>query len=180
MGLSAGWSIGGDEQRLDWDASGDLTRTTEANGDETSYVYGADGSRVLRRDAKATTVYLPGMELRLAKGATAAEATRYYSYAGQTIAVRQNDNKLTFLSADHHGSAELAIDSTTQAVTQRRFDPYGVSRSEPTGEWPGEKGFVGGTVDEQTGLTHLGAREYDPGLGKFISVDPVVDYTDPQ
>ncbi|MFE3942750.1 hypothetical protein ACFXPV_12900 [Streptomyces sp. NPDC059118] len=72
MGLSAGWSIGGDEQRLDWDASGDLTRTTEANG--TSYVYGADGSRVLRRDAKATTVYLPGMELRLAKGVTAAEA----------------------------------------------------------------------------------------------------------
>ncbi|MFE3942753.1 RHS repeat-associated core domain-containing protein [Streptomyces sp. NPDC059118] len=173
-------TIGGDEQRLDWDASGDLTRTTEANGDETGYVYGADGSRVLRRDAKATTVYLPGMELRLAKGATAAEATRYYSYAGQTIAVRQNDNTLTFLSADHHGSAELAIDSTTQAVTQRRFDPYGVSRSEPTGEWPGEKGFVGGTVDEQTGLTHLGAREYDPGLGKFISVDPVIDYTDPQ
>ncbi|MFE3901706.1 polymorphic toxin-type HINT domain-containing protein [Streptomyces sp. NPDC059153] len=120
------------------------------------------------------------MELRLAKGATAVEATRYYSYAGQTIAVRQNDNKLTFLAADHHGTAELAIDATTQAVTQRRFDPYGVARAEPTGQWPGEKGFVGGTIDEQSGLTHLGAREYDPGLGKFISVDPVIDYTDPQ
>ncbi|MFF8916681.1 polymorphic toxin-type HINT domain-containing protein [Streptomyces sp. NPDC015032] len=173
-------TLGGDTQKLDWDASGDLTRATEANGDETSYVYGADGGRVLRRDAKATTVYLPGMELRLAKGATAVEATRYYSYAGQTIAVRQNDNKLTVLAADHHGTAELAIDGATQAVTQRRFDPYGVARAEPTGQWPGEKGFVGGTIDEQSGLTHLGAREYDPGLGKFISVDPVIDYTDPQ
>ncbi|GAB2928718.1 polymorphic toxin-type HINT domain-containing protein [Streptomyces mayteni] len=45
--------------------------------------------------------------------------------------------------------------------------------------WPGSCGFVGGVVDD-TGLTHLGAREYDPGLGRFISLDPVMDLTDPQ
>ncbi len=37
-----------------------------------------------------------------------------------------------------------------------------------------------GTVDASTGLTHLGAREYDPELGRFISVDPVMDLSDPQ
>jgi RHS repeat-associated protein len=41
------------------------------------------------------------------------------------------------------------------------------------------KGFVGGTQDS-TGLTHLGAREYDPANGRFISVDPVLDGIDPQ
>jgi RHS repeat-associated protein len=38
---------------------------------------------------------------------------------------------------------------------------------------------VGGIVDA-TGLVHLGAREYDPGLGRFISVDPIQDMADPQ
>jgi RHS repeat-associated protein len=42
-----------------------------------------------------------------------------------------------------------------------------------------DKGFVGGTRDN-TGLSHLGAREYDPNLGRFISVDPVIDTDGPQ
>ena len=33
---------------------------------------------------------------------------------------------------------------------------------------------------DATGLTHLGAREYDPTLGSFISVDPIVDLTNAQ
>ena len=37
----------------------------------------------------------------------------------------------------------------------------------------------GGTLDS-TGLTHLGAREYDPSTGRFISDDPVTDTNDPQ
>ncbi|MGV4988143.1 RHS repeat domain-containing protein [Streptomyces sp. NRAIS4] len=35
-------------------------------------------------------------------------------------------------------------------------------------------------VDEAgTGLIHLGAREYDQSTGRFLSVDPVVDPSDP-
>ncbi|MGW1142842.1 RHS repeat-associated core domain-containing protein, partial [Streptomyces zhihengii] len=44
---------------------------------------------------------------------------------------------------------------------------------------PGTRGFVGG-VSESTGLTHLGAREYDPMTGRFISADPVGDLKDAQ
>ncbi|WP_268256402.1 RHS repeat-associated core domain-containing protein [Streptomyces lanatus] len=43
---------------------------------------------------------------------------------------------------------------------------------------PGTRGFVGGTADP-TGLVHLGAREYDPTLGRFLSVDPVIDINAP-
>ncbi|MGC4943976.1 polymorphic toxin-type HINT domain-containing protein, partial [Kribbella sp. DT2] len=42
------------------------------------------------------------------------------------------------------------------------------------------RGFVDGQLDPSTRLTHLGDREYDPDLGRFISVDPLVDRTNPQ
>ncbi|MEK8106461.1 RHS repeat-associated core domain-containing protein [Micromonospora sp. M12] len=44
----------------------------------------------------------------------------------------------------------------------------------------GAEGLCRGTIDSSTGLTHLGAREYDAATGRFISVDPIVDFNDPQ
>ena len=171
--------IGGDTQSLLWDEAGRYAKATEANGSETSYIYDSTGNRVQRKDPTGTTVYLPGTELKLSADGTKKEATRYYTFAGQTVAVR-TAGKVSFVAADHHGTGELAIDAATGAVSQRRFDPFGVERGEKTGSWPGEKGFVGGTIDASTGLTHLGAREYDSAIGKFISVDPLIDHTQPQ
>ncbi|MCQ9129798.1 polymorphic toxin-type HINT domain-containing protein [Streptomyces hilarionis] len=172
-------TIGGNAQALAWDDTGALTKVTEASGAETGFLYDAYGNRVQRKDPSGTTVYLPGTELELSADGTKKEATRYYDYAGETVAVRTASN-VSFVGADHHGTGEVAIDATTGAISQRRFDPFGVDRGTKTGTWPGEKGFVGGTIDASTGLTHLGAREYDSAIGKFISVDPVIDYTQPQ
>lgn len=172
-------TIGGNAQSLTWTDTGKVNEVTEANGSKTSYVYDADGNRLVRKDSSGTTLYLPGTELKLSADGTKKEATRYYEYAGQTVAVR-TAAKLSFAAADHHGTGELAIDSATGAISQRRFDPYGVERGEKLGPWPGERGYVGGTIDASTGLTHLGAREYDAAIGKFISVDPIIDYTQPQ
>ncbi|OLF12557.1 RHS repeat-associated core domain-containing protein [Actinophytocola xanthii] len=66
------------------------------------------------------------------------------------------------------------------AVTRRRYLPFGALRGTAPAVWPGQQGFLGGVQDSSTGLTHLGAREYDPTLGRFISVDPVMDLADPQ
>jgi RHS repeat-associated protein len=45
--------------------------------------------------------------------------------------------------------------------------------------WTGTKSFVGGDQDP-TGLIHEGAREYDALLGRFTSLDPIFDASDPQ
>ncbi|GBP99938.1 hypothetical protein SSP531S_13420 [Streptomyces spongiicola] len=66
---------------------------------------------------------------------------------------------------------------TGQAITRRKQLPFGQLRSEQSTAF-GTRGFVGGTNDP-SGLTHLGAREYDPALGAFISVDPIIDFADP-
>ncbi|WP_394816775.1 DddA-like double-stranded DNA deaminase toxin [Streptomyces lonegramiae] len=80
-------------------------------------------------------------------------------------------------------ASELAVDAATGETQRRRLDPFGNDRdtdSSDTSSWVDDKGFVGGTNDETSGLVNLGAREYDASTGRFISADPIVDYTDPQ
>jgi RHS repeat-associated protein len=109
----------------------------------------------------------PGDPLYRRHGTTS--CTRYYTFAGATIGSRTS-TALTWLSTDHQGTALVAVDAATQQATARRQTPFGTPRG-ASAAWANDKGFVGGTNDN-TGLTHLGAREYDPRLGKFISVDP--------
>ncbi|WP_416069775.1 polymorphic toxin-type HINT domain-containing protein [Streptomyces sp. AK02-01A] len=184
-GNTATRTISGDKQTLEWDAEGHLAKVTAPDGSGAtktlaSYVYDADGNRLVARTATDTTLYLGATELTLTKGATKAKATRYYDLGGGNQAIRTDDNKLTFLIGDHHGTSELAIAATDLVMKQRRSTPFGASRGTPPTTWPGQKGFVGGTQDATTGLTHLGAREYDPDTGRFMSVDPVLDTADPQ
>ena len=165
-------------QTLSWDTEGNLASVSTAAG-TTSFLYNAEGSRLLRRDPNATTVYIGETEIKLAKVSGVVTATRYYSDGTGTIAVRTFDNRLYWQIDDQNGTAGLSIDATTLAVTHRRFTPFGAPRGS-TVAWKGERGFVDGVIDATTGLTHLGAREYDPSTGRFVSVDPIIDPNDPQ
>jgi RHS repeat-associated protein len=162
-----------------WNAEDNLEKVVKGN-QNTSYLYDANGARLIRRDTTGTTLYLGDTELLLRPGATAAEGTRYYQHGGKTIAIRTKGG-LSWLGADHHATSSTAIaDTATQTVQRRREDPYGNARGTAPAAWPGQRGFVGGTNDPSTALVHLGARDYDPTIGKFISVDPLMDSTDPQ
>lgn len=165
-------------QTLTWDTEDNLAKIADPASGDTTYLYDANGNRLLRRDPAATTLYMNNMVLRLDKATSTVAATRYYTHNGQTVAIRITTG-VQFLAADHHGTAEEAIDANNQTLTQRRFTPFGQPRGASIGPWPGDKGFVGGTSDP-TGLTHLGARDYDPATGRFISVDPLADLSDPQ
>jgi RHS repeat-associated protein len=67
-----------------------------------------------------------------------------------------------------------------RVATRRYYDPYGNPAGTAPPGWPGTKGFVGGTADPATGLTNLGAREYNPATGSFISPDQLITPGDPQ
>jgi RHS repeat-associated protein len=170
-------TVAGSTQGLTWDAEGHLGTVTES-GKLTEYLYDGDGNRLIRRDPDAVTLYLGNTEVKLTKSTGTVSATRFYPL-GTVTAVRTTTSGVSFEAADRLGTAQISVDADDLAVTQRRYLPFGEERTTAV-SWPTEKGYVGGTVDKSTGLTHLGAREYEPDTGRFISVDPLIDFNDPQ
>ncbi|WP_326819566.1 RHS repeat-associated core domain-containing protein [Streptosporangium sp. NBC_01756] len=171
--------VGTADQTLVWDIEGNLESVTEA-GKTTSFVYDADGGRLLRKTPTDSTLYIDDMELRLDTAKDVVECTRYYTVNGEPVAVRTPDNKVYFLASDHQGTAQAAVNAGTGELAVRRTTPFGEDRGSPPPWWPGQRGFVGGVKDQTIGLVQLGAREYDPRNGRFLSVDPVIDEDDPQ
>ncbi|MGW1279105.1 RHS repeat-associated core domain-containing protein [Streptomyces tsukubensis] len=165
-------------QTLTWNPEGRLSQVA-AGAVTTGFEYDADGNRLLRRDPGSTTLYLGDTELKLTTATGAVTGTRYYTVDGDDIAVRTPAG-LSWLTEDHAGTADASIDSADLTTTVRRHLPYGAPRGAQPANWPGERGFVGGTKDATTGLTHLGAREYDPETGAFLSADPILNAEDPQ
>ncbi|WP_246076530.1 RHS repeat-associated core domain-containing protein [Amycolatopsis cihanbeyliensis] len=170
--------VAGNEQDLEWDAEGNLVKTTEGEK-VTEFAYDANGERLLRRTPDGATLYLPGQELSWDSASGETTTTRYYQHGSSTVAMRTDGAGVTWLLSDHQGTARFAVDAQAMQVTQRRQLPFGGRRGAEV-DFPGEKGFVGGTIDESAGLVTLGARQYDPALGRFLSVDPLMDPSDPQ
>ncbi|MEV0695094.1 hypothetical protein, partial [Streptomyces sp. NPDC050388] len=146
----------GTAQSLTWDIEGELTRLTEGTK-TTDYLYDANGELLIRRGLGKTVLYLAGQELHYDTAAKKFTGQRYYP-AGDATAVR-TETSLTWMVDDHHGTASMTMDATTQAVTRRYTKPFGESRGTAPSAWPDDKGFLGKPADTGTGLTHIGARE---------------------
>ncbi|MCX5121793.1 hypothetical protein OG992_32010 [Micromonospora sp. NBC_00362] len=88
-------------------------------------------------------------------------------------------NGLKWTATDRNGTAVAVIDSRSHAVTPRRLDPFGNDRG--TTGWPAAtRGFVDGSTNPATGLTRLGAREYDAKRGSSTGDDMMIGYTIPE
>ncbi|MFC8242443.1 RHS repeat domain-containing protein [Streptomyces chartreusis] len=170
-------------QSLTWSPEGKLAELKEG-ASTTGYFYDADGSLLIRRNASGETVlYLGTTEVHLDNATGKYWGQRYYGFDGNAVALRTNKSgtdTLCWLAADQHGTSSVALNASTQAITKRYTTPFGATRSGGTGSWPDDKAFLGKTADASTGLTHIGAREYDPSTGRFISADPLLEADKPQ
>jgi RHS repeat-associated protein len=79
---------------------------------------------------------------------------------------------ITYFHLDPSGSPTVATDAGGNVVWKENYRPYGGRLNNPTAEANSKVGFAGRPFDAATGLSYMGARYYDPGLGRFMGPDP--------
>jgi len=155
---------------LGWDARNRLVAWSDGT-DEYAFAYDAAGERVSRDDGTLTTVFLGDVEID-----STGEARTYFSFNGQTVAIRTTSGSTSTLEvvlADHLGSPQVTFDPASGAVTGTRLHrPYGDTRDE-SGVLPGGRGYTGQQTDP-SGLMYYSARYYTPELMTFVSADTIV------
>jgi len=138
-----------------WDDYGRLASAT-LDGTPQSYSYDAAGVRT-SVDGTGQVWDRAGLPTLVSAGTD--------SYAHTSAGVgRSNDG---WILVDAVGSVRAVTDGAGVVGSQTAYTAFG----EPIAPTPGF-GFTGEQQD-QTGLQHLRARQYNPALGRFLSVDPI-------
>ncbi|QSB06039.1 RHS repeat domain-containing protein [Natronoglycomyces albus] len=169
----------GDLTILAWGPTGRVEKAE--NGEETTrFIDTIAGERLMRIDPDgSSTAWLAEYEVNI-KSDGALSVTRYYHHAGDVIATRADRGDIVWMAGDHHGTALWSINGFSMIAQTRRMDPFGNQRGDTPTAWPDQRGFIGGIDNEHLGLTTIGAREYEPATGRFISVDPIATFWNPQ
>ncbi|MGI8667207.1 MAG: hypothetical protein ACR2N4_14465 [Jatrophihabitans sp.] len=70
-------------------------------------------------------------------------------------------------------------DHLSLATTHRYSDPFGNTRGAGV-SWTSSHSYLNAPTNSATATVHLGARDYDPTLGRFLTADQILDTTKPQ
>ncbi len=153
------------------------------------YVYDYSGSRVAKRTWKKTagawagsapdnwTVYA-GREYE-----TQPSGPTDYIWVGDTRVARCNSShpdRIEWFHGDQTGSTALVTDNAGHVREETTYDPFGEIRhralatTSSASSTETEYYFAGKEHDAESGLDYFGARYLSAGLGRFLSVDPVV------
>ncbi len=141
--------------------------------DEVDYAY----DHAMRRVSKtkdSTTLY-PSLDYSV-EGTT---TTVYVSGPSGLVAQVEDNGTITTtqtLHTDHLGSTSVVTDEDGIMVELLDYHPYGSERSSwslTAEEAETDKTYIGEYSDDETGLSYLNARYYDPGRGGFLVQDVV-------
>ena len=121
------------------------------DGTTTGYLY--DGlNPVQEQDSTATTNLLTGLN-----------PDEYFE--------RSDGTTTRYFLTDAQNSTVALTDPSGTVVKNYAYDPYGATTA--TGETSTNPFQYTGRENDNTGLYYYRARYYDPGIGRFISSDPI-------
>jgi RHS repeat-associated protein len=180
--------------QMTWDPQGRLTSTTVKNPagvvqSTIRNIYDIDRQRLISTtDNPGTaddtvTVTLPGLDFTIGRDTqgdrSMISANDYKTIGGANVAIRSRTGSaavtVQWVLGNYQGSVALTINATTGDIARRWYTPYGNER-EATGTTTSDRAFLNQEKDT-TGVSYLTNRYYDPRIGVFLSVDPLVGKT---
>jgi RHS repeat-associated protein len=91
-----------------------------------------------------------------------------------TITVNANPaGDITYLHHDFAGSVIGATDANGAVIWKEDYQPYGERIRNEAAAAGNRQFYTGKPFDPETGLSYMGARYYDPAMGRFMGIDPV-------
>ncbi len=137
--------------------------------DSIDFEYDEGGRRITKDDGTTATLYINKYYDK--KGADDV----LYIYGGNLKLATINDSATAFNHLDHLSGSNISTDTNGDELELNDYYPYGQSRiDDRTGGYTNNYLYTGKELDRETDLYYYGARYYDPLLGRFVSVDPLV------
>ncbi|HEU4678966.1 MAG TPA: RHS repeat-associated core domain-containing protein, partial [Terrimicrobiaceae bacterium] len=168
------YELGGEIRRspgrtFRFDARGRLVLASTDAGMHCEFTYTYDGrvGRTRRTGGKVieTLCLQPDYEIR------DGEPTIHISINGQRIG-RLSAGQRTYLHPDYRGAIVAVTNQAGEIVAVTNYRPFGaVATTSGSAE---NASFLGIDIEQVVGVVQLGARWYDPVLGRFISPDQLV------
>ena len=150
----------------------DLTSVPKASAKIIAqYAYDGDGGRVKKTVGSNVTRYVGSLYEE-----TNGIKTRHIFVGDLKVASITSAQQMYYLP-DHLGGTNVLTDKTGVKKEVMEYEPFGTfSRHDKygTGAEVAQFYFTGQKFDEESGLYYYNARYYDPGLGRFITADTIV------
>lgn len=156
-----------------WNALDEMTSVTDAGG-TTAFSYDGLGRRSERTRAGATETAHYGDLTDLPILDTNASGTARSFVAGTSGLIEERTGTATtYPLADAHGDVTAITNQSGGVASRNTYDPWG-TRLTGTARQMGFLGAQQRRADPTHGLLQMGIRQYEPGLGKFLSEDPLI------
>jgi RHS repeat-associated protein len=160
-----------------YDYENRLVKVIHPDGGMTEFAYaGAGYDRVWMRKKNGEEIFFTyDGEKTTAEFSAQGALLRAYRYGPQVVWMEEGGN-IFFLHADGQGSVRLVTNLSGQVVAEYSYDAFG-NQLEGEEGWNPFKycGIFGYREDEETALMKVGARYYDPTIGRWIQKDPILD-----
>jgi len=174
-------------------ASYDLPTTLAGNGWQSQFAYGPSRNHwkqiATSSGGTVTTTYIAGLLEKVVRGTLTEWRHQVATPTGlAAVYSRRSDGSADtyYLTTDHLGSTDRVLRAAGGTVqVAESFGAFGARRgsdwsgSPSTSDWTAignttRRGFTGHEHLDNVGLIHMNGRVYDPVVGRFMSVDPIV------
>ncbi len=176
----------------DW-ASFNLPTVLRKPGYQAQLAYGPDRERwrqvATYQNGTETTHYIGSLLEKESATSTGLTYWRHYvpTPGGSTVVISRNSNgtsSTTYVVPDHLGSSDTLLSESGATLAKESFGTFGTRRGSnwspaTAPDWAAianttRQGFTGHEMLDNVGLVHMNGRVYDPALGRFLSVDPLL------